>query len=163
MGVTPSTMVGLGTAAPAFTLADTISGKEVSLGDYAGTPLLVMFICNHCPFVVHVMDELVKLGAEYGAKGLGVVAISSNDAATHPDDAPDKMGDLGKAKVNATMSFTAVEKIDNEPTAVLTFKVETLGSKSGPDGGLTVGATAAIAVSGTIHVSLTPCSTRSSP
>ena len=62
--------------------------------------------------------------------------------------------DLGKANVNATMTFTAVEKIGTEPTAVLTFKVETLGSKSGADGGLTVGASSAIAVSGTIHVSL---------
>ena len=63
-----------------------------------GRPLLVMFICNHCPFVVHVIDELVRIGDDYTPKGLGVVAISSNDVSTHPDDAPEKMAALAGQK-----------------------------------------------------------------
>jgi len=98
MAVTPSTMSPLGSAAPDFTLTDAVSGREVSLADYAGKPLLVMFICNHCPFVVHVMDELVRLGREYVEKGVGVVAVCSNDAEEYPDDSPEKMAELGKER-----------------------------------------------------------------
>ncbi len=98
MAVTPSTMSPLGSPAPAFALPDTISGGTVSLADFAGKPLLVMFICNHCPYVVHVLDELVRLGAEYTAKGVGVVAVCSNDVANYPDDSPEKMAELGKAR-----------------------------------------------------------------
>ena len=96
MAVTPSTMSPLGSAAPDFTLPDTISGRDVSLSDYAGEPLLVMFICNHCPYVVHVMDELARLGREYVEKGVGVMAICSNDATTHPADSFEKMGELAQ-------------------------------------------------------------------
>ena len=91
MALTPSTMLELGTQAPDFSLPDT-DGQTVSLSDFAGSKaLLVMFICNHCPFVIHVREELAKLGKDYQAKGVGVVAISSNDVATHPDDSPAKM------------------------------------------------------------------------
>jgi len=96
MALTPSNMVPLGAAAPDFSLPEPRSGKMVSKSDFTGKPLLVMFICNHCPFVVHVMDELVKIGNEYGQKGVGVVAISSNDVTTHPDDAPEKMAALAE-------------------------------------------------------------------
>lgn len=89
---TASTMLPLGTAAPGFSLPDTVTGNTVSLSDFAGKKgLLVMFICNHCPFVIHVRDPLIALGKEYQEKGLGVVAISANDITTHPDDSPDKM------------------------------------------------------------------------
>lgn len=98
MAATPSTMVKLGSPSPDFSLADTLTGETVSRADFVGKPLLVMFICNHCPFVVHVLDELVRLGGEYGAKGMGVVAICSNNAEKYPDDAPDKMAELGKSK-----------------------------------------------------------------
>jgi len=86
-------MLPLGTKAPDFSLADP-SGKRVSLQDFAGKPaLLVMFICNHCPYVKHVADGLTQLGRDYQAKGAGVVAISSNDIQSHPDDAPAKMAE----------------------------------------------------------------------
>lgn len=90
MARTPSTMLALGTPATAFSLPDT-AGKTVSLADYAGKPILVMFICNHCPYVKHVRSGLAALGKDLQAKGVGVVAISANDAAAFPDDAPDKM------------------------------------------------------------------------
>jgi len=98
MAVTPSTMTPLGEKAPAFTLPDPRAGRDVSLSEFDGRPLLVMFICNHCPFVVHVLDELVRLGVDYRGEGLGVVAISSNNVATHPDDAPDRMAQLAEEK-----------------------------------------------------------------
>ncbi|MEX2218967.1 MAG: thioredoxin family protein [Phycisphaerales bacterium] len=92
MAAVNSTMLPLGTPAPAFALPDTVSGRTVSLADFAaGRVLLVMFICNHCPFVKHIQEELARLGRDYGAKGVGVVAISSNDVAKYPDDSPDKM------------------------------------------------------------------------
>lgn len=89
MALTPSTMLDLGTAAPGFALPDT-DGSTVQLSDFAGKPLLVMFICNHCPYVKHVAPELKRLGDDY-ADRLGVVAIQSNDVDNYPDDAPDKM------------------------------------------------------------------------
>ncbi len=90
---TASTMLPLGTAAPDFTLPDA-TGTQVSLSDFDGAKaLLVMFICNHCPFVKHVREQLAALGAEYQEKGVGVVAIMSNDVTLHPDDSPEKMED----------------------------------------------------------------------
>jgi peroxiredoxin len=92
MAAVNSTMLPLGTPAPDFSLPDAVSGRTVSLADYAHHPaLLVMFICNHCPFVKHVRTELAHLGRDYGARGVGVVAISSNDVAKYPDDSPAKM------------------------------------------------------------------------
>jgi peroxiredoxin len=85
-------MSPLGTVAPPFRLPDTLSGKTVSIDDFKSAPaLLVMFICNHCPFVKHIRDELARLGRDYQKKGAAIVAISSNDVITHPDDSPDKM------------------------------------------------------------------------
>jgi peroxiredoxin len=83
-------MLPLGTAAPEFLLPDT-NGSQVSPADFKGKPMLVMFICNHCPFVKHIRAGLAQLGRDYGPRGLGIVAISSNDAANYPADAPDKM------------------------------------------------------------------------
>jgi peroxiredoxin len=90
MARTPSTMLELGTTAPHFALPDT-DGGTVSLDDLDGRALLVMFICNHCPFVKHVRDELARLGRDYGGRGASIVAISSNDAQAYPDDAPPAM------------------------------------------------------------------------
>ena len=89
MVLTASTMLALGTSAPDFSLADT-DGNKVSLPDLAGKPLLVMFICNHCPYVKHVAAELARLGADYRER-VDIVAIMSNDADNYPDDSPDKM------------------------------------------------------------------------
>lgn len=92
MARTISTMAALGTKAPDFTLPDTISGKQISLQQIKGTvATVIMFICNHCPFVLHVNDELVKLANDYSGKNIHFVGISANDIITHPDDAPDKM------------------------------------------------------------------------
>jgi peroxiredoxin len=89
MARTESTMLSLGTIAPDFALTDVVSGKTVHRDDFRGTKaLLVMFICTHCPFVKHVEQELAKLGEDYAEKPIAILAISSNDAETHPDDAP---------------------------------------------------------------------------
>ncbi|HEU0013741.1 MAG TPA: thioredoxin family protein [Longimicrobium sp.] len=91
MAATPSTMLELGTPAPAFSLPDT-GGRTVSLADYADAPaLLVMFICNHCPYVKHLRAALAELGREYGARGVGIVAVSANDAERYPPDGPEMM------------------------------------------------------------------------
>ena len=91
MVMVPSTMLELGTPAPEFALPDT-EGKTVALADLAGSPaLLVMFICNHCPFVKHVREELATLTSEYIGRGVAVVGIQSNDVANYPDDGPEKM------------------------------------------------------------------------
>lgn len=91
MAQTPSTMLPLGTKAPAFSLPDT-DGRQVSLEQFKGAPaLLVMFICNHCPFVKHLRTALAQLGKDYQAKNLAIVAISSNDAKAYPADSPEKM------------------------------------------------------------------------
>ena len=92
MSLTPSTMLPLGTTAPDFRLPDTVSGKTLALADFAVAPaLLVAFICNHCPFVEHIRAGLAQIGREYQARGVAVVAISSNDVGTHPQDGPAKM------------------------------------------------------------------------
>lgn len=91
MALTPSTMLPLGTKAPQFVLPN-IDGKTVSLADFADAPaLLVVFMCNHCPYVKHVAPGLAALAKEYQAKKVAVVGVSSNDAQAYPDDAPDKM------------------------------------------------------------------------
>lgn len=88
---TASTMLPLGTSAPDFSLPD-YDGKTVSLNDFRGRKaLLVVFMCNHCPYVKHVAPELARLADEYQRREVGVVGISSNDITAHPDDAPDKM------------------------------------------------------------------------
>jgi peroxiredoxin len=91
-----STMLPLGTAAPDFRLPDT-SGKTISLSDFKGKPLLVMFICNHCPFVKHVRDGLAQLGRDYLPRGAAIAAVSSNDVEGYPADSPDKMREEAKA------------------------------------------------------------------
>ncbi len=92
MARTPSTMVDLGVPANHFNLPDAISGNTVSLADFANKQaLLVMFICQHCPFVQLVEEELGKIGQDFQDKGLGVVAIMSNDLDNYPDDKPEKL------------------------------------------------------------------------
>lgn len=91
MAATPSTMLPLGTKAPIFSLPDT-TGKQVSLQTFSGAPaLLVMFICNHCPFVKHLRSALAALGNDYLPQGVAIVAISSNDAEAYPADSLAKM------------------------------------------------------------------------
>lgn len=88
---TASTMLPLGTKAPDFSLVN-VDATTVSLSDFQGAPaLLVIFMCNHCPFVIHVADTLAQLAQEYQARGVAVVGISANDVATHPADSPEQM------------------------------------------------------------------------
>jgi peroxiredoxin len=92
-------MLALGTKAPQFSLNDVTTGKPVSPDSFGSAPaLLVMFICNHCPFVKHVAAELARLGKDYQARGVAVVAINSNDADTYPDDGPEKMAAEAKSR-----------------------------------------------------------------
>jgi peroxiredoxin len=94
MAATPSTMIPLGTVAFDFALRDAVTGKLVTLVDFHEKPaLLVMFLCNHCPFVKHVQAELVRIASDYQPRGLAIVAISSNDVQRYPDDGPDKMAE----------------------------------------------------------------------
>ena len=84
MAQTPSEMIELGSSAPNFALPDT-SGTVVSLVQFASAPaLLIMFICNHCPFVKHIRSELARLGRDYQKRGVAVVAINSNDVSKYP-------------------------------------------------------------------------------
>ena len=82
-------MLELGTKAVDFSLPDVVSGKLISLGTFSGkTALLIMFVCQHCPYVQHVKYGVAKLGRDYGGKSIGIVAISANDARNYPEDAP---------------------------------------------------------------------------
>lgn len=101
MALTESAMLELGTQAPAFELPDVVSGEMVALDRFDGRQaLLVMFICSHCPFVLHVKEELARIGADYGDKSIGIVAISANDVETHPADSPDNLKQMA-----ATLGF----------------------------------------------------------
>lgn len=92
MARTPSTMLPLGTVAPDFALPDAVSGRTVSLGDAKDSKaLLVMFLCNHCPYVKHIQAGLAQMAKDFQARGVAVVAISSNDAMNYPDDSPENM------------------------------------------------------------------------
>jgi len=92
MARTPSNMIPLGTIAPDFNLLDTVSGDMLSLQKLKGNnATVIMFICNHCPFVIHINSELVSIANSYTKKGISFIAISSNDIINYPQDGPDKM------------------------------------------------------------------------
>lgn len=97
MALKESNMLSLGTQAPEFTLPDTVSGNSLSLNDVKGeTGTVIIFSCNHCPFVIHVNDEMIALAHDYASKGIKMVLISSNDVENYPMDAPEKMTELAK-------------------------------------------------------------------
>lgn len=92
MALTPSTMLPLGTKAPHFKLSDTVSGKTMTLDELkSDKATVIMFICNHCPFVKLIQHGLAAIAHDYQPKGIQFIAISSNDVTTHPDDSPTKM------------------------------------------------------------------------
>lgn len=92
MALTPSNMMALGTTAPDFQLPDTVSGRVLSLDDLkSDKATVIMFICNHCPYVKFVNEGIVSLANDYQSKGVAFIAISSNDVENYPEDAPDKM------------------------------------------------------------------------
>lgn len=112
MAATPSTMMPLGTLAPAFELHDTISGNKLSLEQLKGDKAtLVMFICNHCPYVLHINDELVRIAKEYQPKGVSFIAISSNDVENYPQDSPELMK-VQAEKVGYTFPYLFDESQD---------------------------------------------------
>lgn len=97
MALKDSTMLPLGTPLPHFELPDVVTGRRVSPEDFVGkAAMLVMFICRHCPYVVHVQEELAKLGRDYQRKNLGIVAISSNDVKNYPQDSPIQLKEMAK-------------------------------------------------------------------
>jgi peroxiredoxin len=117
-----STMLELGTPAPDFRLPDVISGRTISLDTLAqADALLVMFISRHCPFVKHVAAELARLGHDYRGRGLAIVAIAANDAATYPDDAPDKMKAMAlESGFDFPVCFDASQAVAKAYTAACT-------------------------------------------
>lgn len=99
MARTPSNMLPLGTKAPDFNLKDTVSDQVLSLQNLKGEKAtVIMFICNHCPFVVHVNPEIVSIANAYAEKGISFIAISSNDVVNYPQDSPKKMKTHAKEK-----------------------------------------------------------------
>ena len=99
MARTPTTQIPLGFKAPNFNLPDVISNKNISLLDIEKSKgFVIMFICNHCPYVVHVIDEIVNIADKYQKMGIGFVAINSNDVINYPDDDPEKMVLFAKDK-----------------------------------------------------------------
>ena len=98
MAQTASTMLPLGTSAPDFSLPEPATGHPVTLADFRDSPaLLVMFICNHCPFVKHIRDGLAQFALEYRTRGLATVAIGANDAVNYPDDGPARIAEDARA------------------------------------------------------------------
>jgi thiol-disulfide isomerase/thioredoxin len=98
MSLTASTMMELGTLLPSFSLPDVRTGKTVRVPESVttqGAPILVMFICRHCPYVIHVKNELARIGSDYAGK-VAIIAISSNDAASVPDDSPERLKEMAE-------------------------------------------------------------------
>jgi peroxiredoxin len=97
MSLTPSNMVELGAVASDFSLPSPLTGKIVSRDDFSDADaLLVIFMCAHCPYVIHVKPELIRLGNDYRSRGAGIVGISSNDPVTYPEDAPPKLAKFSR-------------------------------------------------------------------
>ncbi len=119
---TASTMLALGTAAPEFQLPDVTSGKTISLDTFSSSKaLLVMFICQHCPFVKHVQNELSKIGQDYNQQPLGIVAISANDVANYPNDSPEKLKEMAEElNFNFPICYDETQEVSKAYTAACT-------------------------------------------
>ena len=119
---TASTMLSLGTAAPEFQLPDVVSGKTISLDTFTGSQaLLVMFICQHCPFVKHIKSELAKIGQDYSQQPLGIVAISANDVANYPNDSPEKLKQMAEEfNFNFPVCYDESQEVSKAYTAACT-------------------------------------------
>ncbi len=119
---TASTMLALGTAAPEFELQDVVSGETVSLADFGDRQaLLLMFICQHCPFVKHVQNELARIGQDYDQQPLGMVAISANDVANYPQDAPEKLKQMAQElNFNFPVCYDESQEVSKAYTAACT-------------------------------------------
>ena len=115
-------MLTLATTAPNFQLPDVVSGEIISLSKFDGKKaLLVMFICRHCPFVKHIQLELTKIGKDYLPKHVGIVAISSNNIESHPDDAPNKLKEMAlELGFNFPYCFDGTQEVAKSYTAACT-------------------------------------------
>lgn len=121
MARTESRNLPLGATAPDFALTDTVSQTIVTRDDFNGSPLLVIFMCNHCPFVVHLLESLAKRTQEFAELGVSTVAISSNDVASYPQDGPEKMAELAKAQgFQFPYLFDETQQVAKEFAAVCT-------------------------------------------
>ncbi len=122
MSLTPSTMLPLGFQAPEFALPDVVTGMPTRLEDFkAKKGLVVMFICQHCPYVQHIKEELTKLGDDYSGKDVALVAISSNDADHYPDDSPAALKEFAKAERFAfPLLYDETQKVAHRYTAACT-------------------------------------------
>lgn len=122
MALTESTMLSLGTKVPDFNLSDVVTGKTVSLKDLSDNKaLLVMFICRHCPYVVHVQEELARIGVDYKDKEIDIIAISSNDPEYDSDDRPERLKEMAEdLNFNFPYLFDETQKIAKAFTAVCT-------------------------------------------
>ncbi len=122
MALTPSTMLPLGTPAADFKLSDVISGKPVTLKDFASKKaFLVMFMCQHCPYIKHIKGELTRLGKDYLSKDIAVVGISSNDADNYPDDSPKELAKFAQTEGFAfPLLYDSTQNIAKSYTAACT-------------------------------------------
>lgn len=122
MARTPSTMLALGTVAPKFTLWDTVTERHKSFDDVKGEKgTLIFFICNHCPFVHHVIEEIVRISNDYRVQGLGFVAISSNDVSQYPEDAPELMTEFAyKHRFNFPYLYDETQEVAKSYDAACT-------------------------------------------
>ena len=111
-----------GTQAPAFSLPDVTTGELRTVGDTAGIKgTLIVFLCAHCPYVVHVREKLVELAGEFAAQGINTVGISSNDVITYPDDAPDKLREMAStSSISFPMLYDETQEVARAYTAVCT-------------------------------------------
>jgi len=113
MAQTPSNMLALGTKAPDFELTDSISRNSFKLNELTGNKgTLIIFMCNHCPFVIHVIDEVVRIANDYRVQGIGVIAISSNDVEKYPQDAPELMYEFAfKNKIDFSYLYDKTQQV----------------------------------------------------
>lgn len=122
MVMVESTMMPLGNTAPAFTLPDVVSGKPISLTEFSdAAALLVVFMCQHCPFVKHVEQELARLGQDYIPQGMGMVAISANSVQTHPQDGPEHLKAMAeRLGFNFPVCYDETQEVAKAYTAACT-------------------------------------------
>lgn len=122
MVLTQSTMLELKTSAPDFKLPEVVSGKSLSLEDFQNKKLLlIMFICRHCPYVVHIKDQLLALNNDYAAKDIAMVGISSNDASAHPADAPASLKEfMQESKLDFPLLYDETQEVAKAYTAACT-------------------------------------------
>ncbi|BAZ45931.1 alkyl hydroperoxide reductase/ thiol specific antioxidant/ Mal allergen [Chondrocystis sp. NIES-4102] len=118
---TASTMLPLGTVAPDFHLPDVVSNQIISLETFKDQALLLMFICQHCPFVKHLEQELANIGHDYSQQSLGIVAISANDVTNYPNDSPQKLKEMAqRLKFNFPLCYDETQEVSKAYTAACT-------------------------------------------